>query len=211
MTVTKPEPSRSSWSRSLNCDGRYGITLATLLALLLTMAAMPAAWQELLSYTRTDLAAGQLWRLLTAHLVHVNPRHALANCAGLALLWALFARGMRPLAWSFVVFACMMAIDAGLWLQQTQLEWYRGASGVLHGVLVAGAVAHLRRERTLALLSLALLCAKLAYEHSGGQLPTVGDLPVASAAHIYGAFGGLTAIVPTLWRNKRGHGGGEPL
>ncbi|MGH8230318.1 MAG: rhomboid family intramembrane serine protease [Steroidobacteraceae bacterium] len=49
-----------------------------------------------LAYERAGLAQLQFWRLISAHLVHLGWQHTLLNCAGLALLWALFAREFSP-------------------------------------------------------------------------------------------------------------------
>src|ERR671925_423667 len=77
--------------QALNCDGRLGLLLGGCVLLLLpTLSGEPG--RLLLSYDREALAAGQWWRLLTAHLIHLDIRHALLNDLGFALMWALFAR-----------------------------------------------------------------------------------------------------------------------
>src|SRR5438874_13475374 len=86
-------------------------------------------------------------------------------------------------------------VVAGLWLCDSTLEWYVGSSGALHGVMAAGALAHLRRgERDGALLSVALV-AKLGYEHWAGALPFSASLPVVVSAHLYGVMGGSAVAV----------------
>jgi len=137
----------------------------------------------------------QWWRLVTAHVVHLDVRHALLNDLGLALVWALFARDYSLRQWAAVVLGAVVAIDAGLWLCDSTLEWYVGSSGALHGVMAAGALAHLRRgERDGALLSVALV-AKLGYEHWAGALPFSASLPVVVSAHLYGVIGGSAVAV----------------
>jgi rhomboid family GlyGly-CTERM serine protease len=175
---------------SLNCDGRLGLTLAAACVLLLLPSLTGEPGRLLLRYDREALAAGQWWRLLTAHLVHLDVRHALLNDLGLALMWALFARDYSVRQWAAVVLGAVVAIDAGLWLCDSTLEWYVGSSGALHGVMAAGALAYLRRgEPAGAMLAVALL-AKLAYEHWSGALPFSASLPVVTSAHLYGAIGG---------------------
>jgi rhomboid family GlyGly-CTERM serine protease len=160
-------------------------------------AAVGRDWLPALQYERGALAAGQLWRLITAHLVHLNTWHAVLNLAGLALLVALFPRSYRPLEWLAIAVASALAIDAGLWFGDRQVEWYVGLSGVLHGVLAAGALAWWRSEsRTLAALLSLIIVAKLAYEQSYGALPFSGSIPVVVDAHLYGAIGGaITAAI----------------
>ena len=85
--------------KSLNCDGTYGSALAAGCAALLLLALTGESGRRLLRYDRAALAAGEAWRLVTAHLVHLDLRHALLNCLGLALMWALFARDYSPRQW----------------------------------------------------------------------------------------------------------------
>jgi rhomboid family GlyGly-CTERM serine protease len=176
--------------RSLNCDGRRGLALllACLLLLLPTLAG--DGGQALLRYQRSALAAGQWWRLLSAHLVHLDARHALLNAAGLALMWVLFARDYSPKAWLAIVLGAIAAIDAGLWLADSTVQWYVGSSGVLHGVMAAGALAHLRSGERDGWLLAGLLGAKLLYEQAVGALPFSGNDPVVVDAHLYGVAGG---------------------
>lgn len=179
--------------RSLNCDGAYGAALAAAAALLLALTAAGEPGRMLLRYDRAALARGEDWRLLTAHLVHLDLRHALLNCLGLVLLWALFARDYRPLRWLAIVLGAMAAIDAGLWWWNSTLLWYVGSSGTLHGIMAGGTLAHLRRRERDRWMLAALLLAKLAYEQAVGPLPLSGRDPVVVDAHLYGVLGALAA------------------
>ena len=176
--------------KSLNCDGRGGLALLTVCGLLLipTLAGEPG--RALLRYDREGLAAGQWWRLLSAHVVHLDLRHALLNSMGLVLMWALFARDYSPKAWLAIVLGAMAAIDAGLWLGNSTVQWYVGSSGVLHGVMAAGVLAHVRNRERDGWILAALLAAKIAYEHWLGALPLSGSAPVVVDAHLYGVLGG---------------------
>src|SRR6516162_1506241 len=130
--------------RSLNCDGRRGVALLLVCLLLLLLTLSGEAGRTLLGYDRGALAGGEWWRLLSAHLIHLDLRHAVLNAAGLALVWALFARDYSPKAWLGIVLGGMAAIKAGIWLGDWTVQWYVGSSGVLHGAMAAGAVARLR-------------------------------------------------------------------
>lgn len=181
--------------KSLNCDGRMGLVLlaACLLLLLPTLGGEPG--RQLLRYERTGLALGQWWRLATAHLVHLDLRHALLNALGLVLMWALFARDYSPKAWLAIVLGAMTGIDAGLWLVASTVQWYVGSSGVLHGIMAAGALAHVRTGERGGWALVALLALKLAYEHWVGALPLSGSEAVVVDAHLYGVLGGAAVAV----------------
>ena len=99
--------------RSLNGDGRYGIGLALAVALLLLPLLGGMALRDAWRYEREAVAAGQWWRLLTCHLVHLDAGHALLNAVGLGLLWALFARSYRLRSWLLAIALSMLAIGCG--------------------------------------------------------------------------------------------------
>jgi rhomboid family GlyGly-CTERM serine protease len=176
--------------KSLNCDGRRGLILLAACLLLCLPALSGEALRTLLRYERAGLAAGQWWRLLTAHLVHLDLHHALLNAAGLALMWALFERDYSPRQWLGIVLGGMAAIDAGLWLRDSTVLWYVGSSGALHGIMAAGTLAHLRQGERDGWLLAGILLVKLAYEQSVGALPLSGSDPVVVDAHLYGVLGG---------------------
>jgi len=187
--------------RSLNFDGRRGVALLLACVLLLLLTVPGESGQALLRYERSGLASGQWWRLLSAHLVHLDLRHALLNVVGLALVWALFARDYSPKAWLAIVLGAIAAIDAGLWLGDSTVQWYVGSSGALHGALAAGVIARVRKGERDGWLLAGLLAAKLLYEQAVGALPFSGSDPVIVDAHLYGVAGG--AAVAAFLSPKR--------
>ena len=190
---------------SLNCDGAAGVALLLTCALLLLPELGGDSARLLLRYDRVALGAGQWWRLLTAHVVHLDFEHALLNSLGLILMWALFARDFRPRQWLLILAGAIAAIDAGLWLRDSTVLWYVGSSGALHGVMSAGTLAHVRRRDLDAWLLAPFLLIKLTYEQLSGALPLVSaPAAVVVDAHLYGALGGLA--VALVLRPRR-----EPL
>lgn len=199
MKAARTDSGAQPWFRSANCDGRYGATLAALLALLLLISATGERGRQTLSYDRAALMQLQLWRLLSAHLVHLTWRHALLNCAGLIVLWALFAREFKPMRWLWIALLAACSIDAGLWFLNPRVEWYLGASGVLHGGWAAGACAAYRRADGMGAVLMLLLIVKLIYEQQSGLSVFEGELPLVPAAHLFGALGGLLgAMIPRI-------------
>ena len=96
-----------------------------------------------LRYDRSAIAAGSWWRLLTAHIVHLDVHHLILNELGLVLMWSLFAEDYDAVEWCVIVLSGALAISCGLWWLSPRVSWYVGASGVLHSVMAAGASKHL--------------------------------------------------------------------
>src|SRR5450631_3036390 len=194
MKTIRTDGASQSWLRSANCDARYGAALLAALGVILGLCASGESGREALRYQRVALAHGQWWRLLTAHLMHLSIAHALLNSAGLVLLWMLFAREFPARRWAWILLTSSAAIDAGLWFLRPTVDWYLGASGVLHGAWAAGACAMYRRGDGVGAALLLLLIVKLVYEQQSGASLFEGDLPLVPAAHLFGTLGGLFAV-----------------
>src|SRR5688572_31528312 len=95
MNVEAPTRGLAGFLKSLNCDRAYGLALLAACALLLLPEWGGEAARVALRYERIALAAGEWWRLLSAHVVHLDLEHAVLNALGLVLMWALFAREDR--------------------------------------------------------------------------------------------------------------------
>ena len=142
---------------------------------------------QLLRYDRSAIAAGGWWRLLTAHIVHLDVHHLILNELGLVLMWSLFADDYDAVEWCAIVLAGALAISCGLWWLSPRVSWYVGASGVLHSVMAAGAAKHLAERTWDRWILIVGLCAKLVWERwSGSEAPLI-----VTDAHLYGACGGF--------------------
>jgi rhomboid family GlyGly-CTERM serine protease len=191
---------------SLNWDGRRGVALAVLFVALLLPELGGDAARAVLRYDRAAVAAGEGWRFLTAHIVHLDLEHAVLNGLGLVLMWALFARDYRARAWVVIVLASVAAIDAGFWFRDTNLAWYVGSSGALHGVMTAGTLAHVLRRDLDGWILAAFIVVKLTFEQWTGALPFAeADASVVVNAHLYGAIGGLIGAAAIIARPQRTH------
>jgi rhomboid family GlyGly-CTERM serine protease len=157
-----------------------------------------------MSFDRGAIGDGQWWRLLSAHFVHLDAAHALLNGFGLVLMWALFARDYSPWRWAAIYCGSALAVSVGLWFLDPELQWYVGASGVLHGVMTAGTIAHLRRRDLDGWILAIFIVLKLAYEQVAGALPFAGTADTIVDAHLYGAIGGV--VLALLLKSRR-----EPL
>lgn len=156
--------------------------------------------EDALRYERERILDGQLHRLVSAHFLHMSGPHLALNLAGLGLTWWLVGRYAELRAWLLVVAASMLAVGLGLLAFAPELSWYVGLSGMLHGLLLAGAL--LAGRTGLPILVLVVL--KLGWEQFAGPGFTawIGG-PVVVDAHLYGAIGGALAALGLRARPTR--------
>lgn len=137
---------------------------------------------------------GQYWRLVTGHFVHLSATHALLNLAALLLLYWLFQRDWRAGDQWLLLLSLPVT---GLLLAYSQLTWYVGLSGVLHGWFLLGALRLLSQQRGLAVLMLLGLLLKLYLEPHNPLTPAeeawLGG-PVAYIAHRIGSIAILICL-----------------
>ena len=181
---------------ALQWDRGRWVWLLLILVVLGLVLGLGDSINELLRYDRGAIAAGGWWRLLTAHMVHLDLHHLLLNELGLVLIWALFAGDYDPLEWCIIVLSGALAISCGLWWLSPRVSWYVGLSGVLHTIMGAGCARHLAERAWDRWILIGCLGAKLAYEQLGGHEPAL----VVVDAHLYGAACGFVVGALLSWR-----------
>jgi rhomboid family GlyGly-CTERM serine protease len=161
------------------------------------------AARDLLAFDRQAIAAGALWRLISAHFVHLGFSHLVFNLAGLGLVWFLVGNAFSHRQWLLIWSASIAAVAAGLWVYEPQLAWYVGLSGVIHGLLAAGVAGEMSHGRLDTWVLAAAVVGKIAWEQYVGPLPgseQASGGTVIVNAHLYGAVGGLLGYVLILIR-----------
>lgn len=176
-----------------------------LAALALLSALLPEGVALQFEYQREAIAQGELWRLLTGHLVHFGGRHALADGLGLLILaWAV-----RDLAWRWGPLPLLLLISAALWLVAPELQSYRGASALVMLVLALWLRRLWQQQPTwrvglglfMVVLALKLVADALGLAAAWSTLPA--GISVAWQAHLLGfALGWLAAGSPCPTRDN---------
>lgn len=160
-----------------------------------------------LRYEREAIHAGAFWRLLTGHWVHLGWQHLALNLAALFLIWHLFGAALNTRSWLLLILALAVGQSLALLAFHPDIAWYLGLSGLLHGMLAAGALLSLRASPLLAGVALVLLLGKLALEAWQGPTAGMADWlggAVITEAHLYGAACGLAgAAAIALLRRSR--------
>ncbi len=154
-----------------------------------------------LRYQQNAILAGEIWRLLTGHLVHLGWLHLWMNLGGFLLIWLLFGRLLSVIHWWSLLFFSSLFISITMLLVNTDIDWYVGLSGVLHAVFVAGALAAVLRGLRAELFLLAVIAGKLAWEQFHGAMPGSEEMAggnVIVEAHLYGALSGLFYMMPSV-------------
>ncbi len=156
----------------------------------------------MLAYQRAAVDAGEVWRLLTANLVHLGWAHLWLNAAGLILILGIFGpdRSCRDWLLGFVIAG--ISSSAGVYFMRPDLTVVVGLSGALHGLFVLGAIGWIRSGDRMGWGLLAAIAGKLVYEHFAGAVPLSTEIvggAVVTEAHLWGAFGGILAGALETW------------
>mgnify|MGYP002621885857 CR=1 FL=1 len=131
----------------------------TLLAAAGTVLVVPGAAQVLM-LEREALNGGELWRLLSAHLVHYSWAHFGANLLVLApAAWLVETRDRRD----FLPVVLLAALMAGLavYLAEPGVKRFAGASALAFALLTYAALRGLRGTRPWRLVCVTLLALVL--------------------------------------------------
>lgn len=169
-----------------------GLAAAIAAGLWLLLGPAPQA----LVFDRGAIADGELWRLVTGHLVHSDGRHALWDIGALVLIAYLMAdQGWRREA--IAAGAGMLAVNICLWWGLPELERYCGLSGVLNALVVVALADLWRRYRHPVFPAAGLLLViKLAAEMAAGQSVFLNPAwPGVPLAHVAGCLGGLAFLI----------------
>ncbi|WNO59823.1 rhombosortase [Rheinheimera sp. MMS21-TC3] len=169
------------------------VAVALLLSLLFLL---PAQFTDWLTFERSALASGQLWRLISGQFIHLSAEHLLLNLAGLVLVWLLFAEytaGKRYL-WLLPILA--LGCGMGVWLFAPYIEYYVGFSGVLYGLFTWGALQDVRQRQPFGRVLLLAIIAKASYEFIFSPIPlaSISANPLATAAHLSGVVSALVVF-----------------
>ena len=173
----------------------------SLTALMIGLSLVGTQAELLLEFNREKIAQGEYWRLLSSNLVHYGFYHLIMNAAALLLIGVSFLRELPVRAYLGLLLLTTLAVNLGTLLFNPELAFYRGFSGALHGLLVAGLLLNRLRNPWLSYLGVALVFAKIIHEHQAdfqaNQLQALLPVAVAVDSHMYGAIAGLVFFALT--------------
>lgn len=179
----------------------------------LALALLPDA-THLLVYDRERVLAGEVWRLVTGHAVHLSWTHAGYNLALFSVAGAWLERRDRA---RYLWLIALTALAGGLWFLTAlpDMARYGGLSGVVSAMVVYLSLTQMRQPgpaRALWATILLLFAAKLTYELLTRQplfaAPDAIPFTVVPAAHIVGA---VVSLMLFFWcpRQRRSAGAAQ--
>lgn len=157
--------------------------------------------QAFLVYDRAAILGGEVWRMITCHLVHFSAQHFIYDTVAFgAAGWMIERLGYRNFGWLCALAA--IGISGGVLLCEPRLQICGGLSGLATAAVVFLAVHGMEERggwRWLCVTALILTVAKLAVELITGRfvfLQTRDGFVSVPANHIAGA---LAAIGVYAW------------
>lgn len=178
----------------MRVGGGVGVAVALAVPMIALQAIGPARFA--LGHEPAAIAAGEVWRMIGAHVVHLGWAHLATNLAGLLLCAALapeaFTRRALPRLMARLTWLAL-AVSTGLMLGSPEVAHYVGLSGVLYGLFLwtlgprawhGDAAARVTLAGMLGWAIWQCVAGPLAMEESaiGGRIVAV--------AHLYGLAGG---------------------
>ncbi|CAH9065793.1 hypothetical protein PSECIP111854_03755 [Pseudoalteromonas sp. CIP111854] len=176
------------------------LILISLCSLLLLINANP--WLE---FDRS-VVQQQWWRVFTGQFMHSNWTHLALNALGVIFIWLL--HGEHRSVKEYIAHILFLALwtGIGIWLMCPDIIIYTGLSGLLHGVIVWGALKDIQVGVRSGVLLFIGIWVKLVWEQIQGPSVEVGELinsRVAIEAHLIGAIGGLALSFTLLFKRHK--------
>lgn len=158
-----------------------------------------------LIYDREAILAGEVWRLLSAHLVHFSTEHLVYDLLAFGIAgWIIESRGYR--FFELLCFLMALFISIALFIAEPQMSYYGGLSGVACGAIVYFALFGLRESTSwhvVCMMILLFMSARLVIEACTGNFLFVSSntlfMPMA-LSHIAGS---LVALILFLLQASR--------
>ncbi|MDW6092399.1 rhombosortase [Vibrio rhizosphaerae] len=177
---------------------------------LISVMCVLAQWPplaDLLVWNRQAIMQGQWWRIVTGNFTHTNIAHLSMNLIALWLISLIFRPAARGL-WQQLL---LLSLLIGIGLFWSDLYFYVGLSGILHGLFASFALGEALQGRKSSWLLVVGVCGKVIWEQCFGASEATQALieaPVAIQAHLLGLAGGLflgcSTRIKTYWLGSVG-------
>ena len=161
---------------------------------------LQAIGPDTFNYDHNWIQTGEIWRLVSAHWVHVGWTHMGLNLLGLAICVSLTHPDWTLKRWALQSLCLAVGISTLFTLLNPEVHWYAGFSGVLFGLYILAAVDLYARDRLIALLIGSAITVKVVIEqftpYDFNTASLIGA-PVIVDAHLYGLL--MAIAIALVW------------
>lgn len=152
----------------------------------------------MLLFDRQQILAGELWRIWTAHFVHLNLLHLFLNAIAALFIYFAFNTKIQLLESLALVLLFSPLIGTALLYFYPELSWYSGLSGLLHALAAYGSIRMIQYGNKVYWLGVVIVWLKVLIEvlrTALGYEQQMGDMVVITEAHLIGVIVGTVAAV----------------
>ena len=174
--------------------------------LCLIIYAISAENITVLDYNRESIINGEYWRLISGNFNHTNIYHLLLNLAALAVIGGLHYRYYNSAAYTSLILLLSIGVGVGiLWLSPST-HLYVGLSGILHGIIIVGAVIDVTKKYYSGYVLMIGTVLKVINEqlfNSPVEISQLIEAKVLTEAHLYGLVTGLIIAPLYVYLNRK--------
>jgi len=159
-----------------------------------------------LDYNRELIIDGEFWRLITGNFNHTNIYHVLLNVSALTVISGLHYRYYSPAAYFSLIFILSVGVGAGIFWLSPSTNLYVGLSGILHGIIIVGAIIDVTKRYYSGYVLIAGTVIKIINEqffNSPIEMSQLIEAKVLTEAHLYGLITGLIVAPLFIHLNKK--------
>ncbi|MDA9557048.1 rhombosortase [Vibrio sp.] len=158
-------------------------------------------FRSFMVWSESDIKSGDYWRIITGNFTHTNTIHLIMNLIGLVVIQFIFQPPTRTL--SLLLIGLSTAV--GLANLMTDMVYYSGLSGVLHGLFIYCALMEALNKRKSSWLLVTGIILKVGWENTLGSTESTAQLigaRVAVEAHLFGLLSGLFIALFFFYSNS---------
>ncbi|WP_293226141.1 rhombosortase [Moritella sp.] len=160
----------------------------------------------MLDYNRESIINGEYWRLISGNFNHTNIYHLLLNLGALAVIGGLHYRYYNSAAYTSLILLLSIGVGVGILWLSPNTHLYVGLSGILHGVIIVGAVIDVTKKYYSGYVLIIGTVIKVINEqlfNSPVEISQLIEAKVLTEAHLYGLVTGLIIAPLYVYLNKK--------
>jgi len=157
-------------------------------------------------YNRELIINGEYWRLLSGNFNHTNIYHLLLNVTALAVIGGLHYRYYSSGTFILLILLLSLGVGVGILLLSPGTQLYVGLSGILHGIIIVGAIIDVSKRYYSGYVLIIGTIIKVINEqifNSPVEISQLIEAKVLTEAHLYGLVTGLIIAPLYVYLNKK--------